>query len=293
MTKNEAIKKLLKWAKAQVGYKPPYGKVNKYAEYLDSVSGYYNTPKQGADWCDVFVDCGFAKCFGNDTGRKMVYQPLKSLGAGVYFSAQYYKQHNAFFSVPKNGDQIFYGATAGDHTGIVVAVSETTVTTIEGNWNNMVCQRTLSKSDYRIAGYGRPDWSLVEDQKEEPIKEEPQETQIRYTVKLGDTLGAIAEKYGTTVDRIVKDNGIPNRNLIYPGAVYIINTQTPQEEDDQIKVGDNVKLIQGARDYYGGLLAPFVYNRTYKVTEISGDRAVIEYNGVIVAAVHIKDLVKA
>ena len=40
---------------------------------------------------------------------------------------------------------------------------------------------------------------------------------ILYIVKRGDTLGEIADKYKTTVYKLVKDNNITNRNLIYPG----------------------------------------------------------------------------
>lgn len=38
-----------------------------------------------------------------------------------------------------------------------------------------------------------------------------------YTVKSGDTLSGIAAKYNTTVDALVKKNGIKNANLIYVG----------------------------------------------------------------------------
>ena len=40
---------------------------------------------------------------------------------------------------------------------------------------------------------------------------------ITYTVKKGDTLGGIAKKYNTTVDKLVSLNGIKNKNLIYAG----------------------------------------------------------------------------
>lgn len=50
----------------------------------------------------------------------------------------------------------------------------------------------------------------------------PKETVINYAVRLGDTLWGIAQKYGTTVDKLVKDNGITNPDLIYPGQRIVI-----------------------------------------------------------------------
>jgi len=47
-------------------------------------------------------------------------------------------------------------------------------------------------------------------------------TSITYTVKAGDTLSEIAKKYGTTVNKIVKDNNISNPNLIYPNQKLVI-----------------------------------------------------------------------
>ena len=46
--------------------------------------------------------------------------------------------------------------------------------------------------------------------------------QTTYTVKSGDTLSAIAAKYGTTYQKIAADNGIANPNLIFPGQVLVI-----------------------------------------------------------------------
>ena len=43
-----------------------------------------------------------------------------------------------------------------------------------------------------------------------------------YTVKKGDTLSAIAKKYGTTYQQLAKDNGISNPNLIYAGQTIKI-----------------------------------------------------------------------
>lgn len=43
-----------------------------------------------------------------------------------------------------------------------------------------------------------------------------------YTVKAGDTLWGIAQRYGVTVNQIAELNGIRNPDLIYPGQVFQI-----------------------------------------------------------------------
>lgn len=57
-----------------------------------------------------------------------------------------------------------------------------------------------------------------------------------------------------------------------------------------VKVGSKVRLKQGAKTYDGKSLASFVYNRDHIVKEIGGDRVVITYGGVVVAAVKLSDL---
>jgi N-acetylmuramoyl-L-alanine amidase CwlA len=57
-----------------------------------------------------------------------------------------------------------------------------------------------------------------------------------------------------------------------------------------IKAGSTVKLNKGAKTYTGGKIASFVYNRNHKVKEINGQRVVITYLGIVVAAVKLSDL---
>lgn len=60
---------------------------------------------------------------------------------------------------------------------------------------------------------------------EVPIPEPGDDLQtVYYTVKRGDTLSQIAQNYGTTVQEIVRLNGISNPSLIYPGQVLTIKT---------------------------------------------------------------------
>ena len=67
-------------------------------------------------------------------------------------------------------------------------------------------------------------------------------------------------------------------------AVYTVGVTT------EIKVGSTVKLKEGAKTYTGGNLAAFVYKRNHKVKEMKGDRVVIAYDGIVVAAVKKSDL---
>lgn len=185
MTVKQAIEKVLDLARSEIGYheKASNNQLNdptansgsanwtKYAEYLDSFAGFYNGPKNGYAWCDVFVDYLFVKCFGFDIGRQMLCQPLSSAGAGCLYSAQYYKQAGRWHTnAPQMGDQIFFSYSAGEysHTGIVESVNGDTVTTIEGNTSDSVGRRYYNIGNKQIVGYGRPNWGLAKTEHGEP-----------------------------------------------------------------------------------------------------------------------------
>lgn len=153
--------KVIDWAYAQVGYHEGENNWNKYAEVLDKVKGFYNGIKQNQMWCDVWVDCGFYECYSRAGAQYLLCQPDASAGAGCAFSAQYFNSAGCFRkSGPETGDQIFFGSAWNNiwHTGLVVAVSENYVTTIEGNTSDQVAKRVYKLSDPNIWGYGRPRW---------------------------------------------------------------------------------------------------------------------------------------
>ena len=138
------------------------GNYTKYARDLDAIDGFYNTPKQGFPYCDVFVDWDFVKCFGAEIAMKMLYQPKYSGGAGCTYSMQYYKNNNAFTTIPKKGYQIFFGNSyESTHTGIVIDVDGDTVFTVEGNTSDGVYKRSYSIYSNNILGYGIPNYDLV------------------------------------------------------------------------------------------------------------------------------------
>jgi len=59
-----------------------------------------------------------------------------------------------------------------------------------------------------------------------------------------------------------------------------------------IRVGDRVRVKQGAKTYTGGKLASFVFKTVYGVLQISGDRVVIGLGNAVTAAVRMADLTK-
>lgn len=131
----------------------------KYAQDLHN-AGYYNGNKNGYAWCDVFVDwCFWMAANKNKSLAEKIQCQTGTLGAGCTYSKQYYEQAGRFDKNPKVGDQIFFrysGSTGADHTGLVVGVTSTKITTIEGNSGDKVQERSYRRSDSTIVGYGHP-----------------------------------------------------------------------------------------------------------------------------------------
>lgn len=148
----------------------------KFARDLDNLGDVFNGRKNGYDWCGVFVTWCFVQAFGKELGQKLLCQPPRSLAAGVKYAANYFKNKGQFHTGgPQPGDQIFfYGSTTDvwQHTGLVEKVEGGKVYTIEGNTTGAsgvvyngggVARKSYALNYGRIAGYGRPDWTLIEE----------------------------------------------------------------------------------------------------------------------------------
>lgn len=87
-----------------------------------------------AAWCDCFVDWCFYKAYGIATAKSLLGGNFDDYTVA---SAQMYKAKGALDHNPKVGDQVFYSKTQGYtgcyHTGLVIAVNGSKITTIEGN----------------------------------------------------------------------------------------------------------------------------------------------------------------
>lgn len=195
-------------ARTQVGVseQPPGSNNVKYN------TEYYGTPMSGSayPWCVVFIWWLFKELGASDLfcgGEKT---------AWCNYVRQYAISHNQWVtSEYKPGDLILFnwdGDEVLDHIGLVTEVNGNALTTIEGNYNDKVS--VCTRSGITMIGAYRPNYAGG-------VKPAPAPTGT-YTVVRGDTLSAIAAKFGTTVADLVSANNITNPNLIYPGQVLII-----------------------------------------------------------------------
>lgn len=190
------------------------GNYTKYARDL-AAAGYYNGSKQGFDWCDVFVDWCVWMAAGKDKSKAETVECQNGpYGAGVGFSARYYKAQDRFYtSGPKAGDQIFFGDN--DHTGLVEKVDGGRVYTIEGNTNNaMVERKSYSLASTWIMGYGRPKYEEETEMRYEKLKD-IEESDYRSTIDKLIKKGIIKGKGGSGEDLLLDLGEDAVRILVY------------------------------------------------------------------------------
>ena len=258
---------VLKVAESQIGYlekKSPQSLDNytanagtanytKYARDMDRISGWYNGPKQGYDWCAVFVEWCFVKAYGEALARRILPHSLYSAGCTQSLSA--YKAKGRFYSIPQPGDQIFFTNSRGliGHTGIVFAFDGRTVTTIEGNTSSAagvvanggcVRKKTYNITYNRIAGFGRPNWTALP-QPEEPKEDDEMLTyeqflayMIRYEAeqrnKAADTYATESCRKAVTSGKFMDGTG--DGSLDYP--------QAPLKRQEFVTVLDRMGLLE-------------------------------------------------
>ena len=98
-----------------------------------------------------------------------------------------------------------------------------------------------------------------------------------------------------TITKILE--GTKNPYLLNNGGIGWVNDNciiglASANNSLEIKVGDKVKVKNGAKSYKGVSLASFVYQNQYEVMEINGDRAVIGKGGAVTTDINIANLYK-
>ncbi len=318
-------------AKSQVGYKEKASKSNldsptanagsanwtKYARDFDEkYTGFYNGKKNGFAWCDMFVDWCFVTTFGVSEALRLLCQPTGSAGAGCTYSLAYYKKQGRLHTKPQPGDQIFFGSSQSDvgHTGLVYAVDNANVYTIEGNSSDQVAYRSYPLNSAKIVGYGRPAYDAENSATANANAPATTQPASGANAAQGLSVGAVATFTGSVhyasanaesgkpckpgaarVTSIYKTGKHPVHLIHADGnsTVYgwVDEADISTSGSGSIVNGATVKVKDGAKTYTGGSLASFVYSGTYFVMELVGDRAVIGKSGAVTAAVNVKDLI--
>jgi hypothetical protein len=176
-----------------------YNNFTKYAADLDKIDGFYNGKKNGYAWCSCFVDYLGVKAFGESEMKRITYHTI--YGAGCTNSARQYKSKGRFYSSPKVGDEIFFGSSINDceHTGLVVAVTATTVYTVEGNTSSAsgvvanggaVAKKSYSRTYKKIVGYGRPLYDAEPSKTPAKVNTSAAKVKINKTVQAWQTAAA-------------------------------------------------------------------------------------------------------
>ena len=175
---------------------------------------------------------------------------------------QYYStyQHNASNSV-NVGDQVSQGqrianmGTTGDSSGVHLhfAISTTPYGSYadDGQVGIFIDPEIYLQSEIIVGGGGedaRPSRGLVNDAAPQTYTTEEGVKMVLYTVKNGDTLGAIAKRHGVDIGRIkrMQPVTITNKNLIMPGDILAIPASKPQPLEDilyMVKAGDTLGAI--------------------------------------------------
>lgn len=171
VTASDAIQAAINIAKAEIGYREKASNANldsktanagtaNYTKYWRDVAPEY----QGQAWCACFISWVFMKAFNKSKASEL-------LKHWPYISVPNISTKFTNYSTPKAGDIVMYhNGSVFNHTGLVIAVSGNSYTTIEGNTNDGsgvvaegigVYQRNRTLSASSGTRFARPDYSII------------------------------------------------------------------------------------------------------------------------------------
>ena len=171
MTEQQLRTIIAQTAMGQLGYVGDHGtsaqppkRTNKFAEYLDTLSGFYSGKKNGYHWCAMFVDWVQLNVMGREIMEIITNHHKYGCDCDHAFSR--YQLANKIVGRPEVGDEVFYYKdSTGNftHTGIVVSVSNDQFGAIEGNCSNSVklYYKNFKSSDGYTHFFASPDYKLA------------------------------------------------------------------------------------------------------------------------------------
>lgn len=212
----------------------------KYSQEIDAL-GVFSAQVQGQPWCATWVTDGFINTYGVDKGLDMLCQPNKNSNAACCGdAAEYYQKADRWYTSPQVGDQVFFKTTKYQyaHTGIVTEVTDTEVTTIEGNTSSekgvVSNGGAVTKKHYPVGysgfkGFGRPKYEA----KQEELSFEPyvvRLTAIALNVRTGPGTQypvAMVIRGGGAFTIVAEENGF---GKLKSGAGWIMLQHTERVE---------------------------------------------------------------
>ena len=174
----------------QIGYKETGKNITKYGKFFDTPAKdgggwqYFNTRKQGAQWCSLINHYCMYICYGSSVLRKVLNEPSakNNCGAGVSYLWDYMKAKGLAWKasdktrLPQKGDFIFFNNLS--HVGTVESLIGSIVHTIEGNKGDCCKRQSYNISNKTIYGYARPNWDAVKE-----VKVDIEMPELRYGMK--------------------------------------------------------------------------------------------------------------
>ena len=204
---NAICAQVLDLAKRQIGYKETGKNETKYARFFDVEAWqWFNTKKQGAEWCAIFICWLFAQ--DETLGQKQALSflgcpaPKNNCAAGCGYLYDYMKAkgYKSDIQHVKPGDIVFFkSGSKCSHVGIAESVSNGKVITIEGNKDNQVKRVTHNISSNIYFGVMSPDWSKAHfyKQPEAPAAKPEAPAAPSNELKAGDIL-IVSIKYASS-----------------------------------------------------------------------------------------------
>lgn len=280
MTETQLRQQVVNQIKSWVGYNNADGSHKKIIDIYNShkpLARGYKLRYTDA-WCAgtvsaVAIACGLTDIMPTEVGVGEMIKLYQRLGR--------WEENDAH--VPRLGDVIVYAwsdngvgdCTVGDsHVGIVTDCDGKTITATEGNMIvngvHLVGYRTIPVNGRYIRGFGLPDYASKAT--EDEVTEE-----TVYIVKTGDTLSAIAAKYGTTYQALAAYNSIVNPSLIYAGQKIRIpksgstkTAEAPETREGVVKVELNI-LRNGSKSNQVRAMQILLIGRGYSCGSMGAD----------------------
>lgn len=258
------INNVIKIADNEVGYLEK--KSNSQLDSKTANAGFNNYTKYGRDmhnlypavmdfpasWCDCFVDWCFNKAYGMSNAKKLLAGNFDDYTVN---SSNLYKNKNAYYKSPKEGDQIFFkNESRICHTGLVYKVANGIVYTIEGNTSTTagveanggcVAKKQYTLNNPRIDGYGRPAYNKFDGKVDStPTKKKDKKPEKKDTVK--PTPIKTEDKKPDT-----KKDDIKVKNVVNT-AVLNIRKSADKSSDKvgTLELGKDVDILSVSDDWY-------------------------------------------